>query len=160
MPNTAPIQENITAPGEMPAPQTPIINEPLPTPTPTPETSAPVEEKSFFQKLIANTQNLLNKTSEISSTIVNKTQNIAGSISNTTQNMANKIVEKTTAVSSTITNAPNMIAGQANTLIDKGIAMGGQLKDSVQNNAQNLTSNPLGAVQDIGSQIGQGAKNI
>lgn len=152
MPEANPMPDGLTGVQGVPTPQISHNTE---------ASTAPAsKQKSFFENLIAKTQNLLNKTSEISSNIVNKTQSIAGNISATTQNMANTVAEKTTAVSNTITNAPNMIAGQANTLIDKGMHMGGNLKETIQSNAQNLTSNPLGAVQNIGTQIGQGAQNI
>lgn len=81
------------------------------------------EEQGFFQKLIANTQNLLSKTGDFATSIANKTSAVAGTISNSTQNFANGVVEKTNAVSSTITSAPTMIANQAGNLIDKGVAM-------------------------------------
>lgn len=118
------------------------------------------EEQGFFQKLVANTQNLLSKTGDFATSIANKTSAVAGTISNSTQNFANGVVEKTNAVSSTITSAPTMIANQAGNLIDKGVAMWGQLKDNIQTNAQNLTSNPLSGIQNLGGQLTEGVQQI
>lgn len=116
----------------------------------------PQQEPWFFQKLVASTQNLLNKTSSV-----------ANSITSTTSNIAGKITEKTNAVAGAITSAPTMVANQATNLINKGVDMWGQLKDSIQTNAQNLAgnvqnfaSNPVGGVQNFVANPIAGVQNI
>ena len=116
----------------------------------------PQQEPWFFQKLVASTQNLLNKTTSV-----------ANSITSTTSNIAGKITEKTNAVAGAITSAPTMVANQATNLINKGVDMWGQLKDSIQTNAQNLAgnvqnfaSNPVGGVQNFVANPIAGVQNI
>ena len=116
----------------------------------------PQQEPWFFQKLVASTQNLLNKTNSVASSITSTTSNIAG-----------KITEKTNAVAGAITSAPTMVANQATNLINKGVDMWGQLKDSIQTNAQNLAgnvqnfaSNPVGGVQNFVANPIAGVQNI
>ena len=116
----------------------------------------PQQEPWFFQKLVASTQNLLNKTTSV-----------ANSITSTTSNIAGKITEKTNAVAGAITSAPTMVANQATNLINKGVDMWGQLKDSIQTNAQNLAgnvqnfaSNPVGGVQNFVTNPIAGVQNI
>ena len=116
----------------------------------------PQQEPWFFQKLVASTQNLLDKTSSV-----------ANSITSTTSNIAGKITEKTNAVAGAITSAPTMVANQATNLINKGVDMWGQLKDSIQTNAQNLAgnvqnfaSNPVGGVQNFVANPIAGVQNI
>ena len=127
----------------------------------------PQQEPWFFQKLVASTQNLLNKTSSV-----------ANSITSTTSNIAGKITEKTNAVAGAITSAPTMVANQATNLINKGVDMWGQLKDSIQTNAQNLAgnvqnfasnpvwgvqnfvANPIAGVQNIGNQVVQSGQQV
>ena len=116
----------------------------------------PQQEPWFFQKLVASTQNLLDKTTSV-----------ANSITSTTSNIAGKITEKTNAVAGVITSAPTMVANQATNLINKGVDMWGQLKDSIQTNAQNLAgnvqnfaSNPVGGVQNFVADPMAGVQNI
>ena len=127
----------------------------------------PQQESWFFQKLVASTQNLLNKTTSV-----------ANSITSTTSNIAGKITEKTNAVAGVITSAPTMVANQATNLINKGVDMWGQLKDSIQTNAQNLAgnvqnfasnsvwwvqnfvANPIAGVQNIGNQVMQSGQQV
>lgn len=127
----------------------------------------PQQELWFFQKLVASTQNLLNKTTSV-----------ANSITSTTSNIAGKITENTNAVAGVITSAPTMVANQATHLINKGVDMWGQLKDSIQANAQNLAgnvqnfasnpvwgvqnfvANPVAGVQNIGNQVMQSGQQV
>lgn len=127
----------------------------------------PQQEPWFFQKLVASTQNLLDKTTSV-----------ANSITSTTSNIAGKITEKTNAVAGAITSAPTMVANQATNLINKGVDMWGQLKDSIQTNAQNLAgnvqnfasnpvwwvqnfvANPIAGVQNIGNQVMQSGQQV
>ena len=127
----------------------------------------PQQEPWFFQKLVASTQNLLDKTTSV-----------ANSITSTTSNIAGKITEKTNAVAGAITSAPTMVANQATNLINKGVDMWWQLKDSIQTNAQNLAgnvqnfasnpvwgvqnfvANPIAGVQNIGNQVMQSGQQV
>lgn len=131
------------------------------------EQQVPQQEPWFFQKLVASTQNLLDKTTSV-----------ANSITSTTSNIAGKITEKTNAVAGAITSAPTMVANQATNLINKGVDMWGQLKDSIQANAQNLAgnvqnfasnpvwgvqnfvANPIAGVQNLGNQVMQSGQQV
>lgn len=136
------------------------------------------KEPSFFEKLVATTQGLLNKTQEVANNIVEKTTNFTNTVVNTTQAVSNKIVTTTWNLAQTVASAPTKVADTVQWVADKTqeitsniVASGKDLWTGivsttqntiawVKNTTVNIVNNPVGTVQNTVSQVASGAQNL
>jgi hypothetical protein len=104
---------------------------------------------NFFSKLVNSTQNLLNKTENFATTTAQKTLNVTQTI----KDVPGKVVEKTTGFVDKGINIANQVKDTAQSTVQTGVNFGTSVTSSVTQGTQGATSNPLGAITDIGSNL-------
>lgn len=127
----------------------------------------PKKEASFFDKLVASTQNLLNKTEQFATKATEKTKQLTQSI----REAPSKVVDKTNTVIQKGVNFGEKVKNQAEQTIDKGVDFGKNLQSTMKEWAQQFKTNPIQAggnvisgaahsTAEIGKGLGWQAKEI
>lgn len=88
----------------------------------------PKKEASFFDKLVASTQNLLNKTEQFATKATEKTKQLTQSI----REAPSKVVDKTNTVIQKGVNFGEKVKNQAEHTIDKGVDFGKNLQSTMK----------------------------
>lgn len=143
-----------------PDPQTWSQN-PAPQSTPqesiTQQPSEPaLKESSFFDKLVANTQGLLNKTQELATSIADKTSTFSEGLVKTTQNVTSTVQNVSNSVISTTTNAAQTIASAPQNIANTV----GSIAEQTTNQVQNLGNQATSTAQNFANQATQGVSNL
>ena len=99
------------------------------------------KEASFFDKLVASTQNLLNKTEQFATKATEKTKQLTQSI----REAPSKVVDKTNTVIQKGVNFGEKVKNQAEHTIDKGVDFGKNLQSTMKEWAQQFKTNPIQA---------------
>lgn len=113
------------------------------------QTSFPISNPSFFEKLVSSTQNLLNKTEDFANKTAEKTKNLTQNI----REVWEKTVEKTNAVLDKGISLWEQVKSRAETTVNSGLDFGKNLKTTVTEWAQKFTENPLQAAGAIGKGV-------
>lgn len=119
---------------------------PAAAPTPTADqnnggSDIPKKEASFFDKLVASTQNLLNKTEQFATKATEKTKQLTQSI----REAPSKVVDTTNTVIQKGVNFGEKVKNQAEHTIDKGVDFGKNLQSTMKEWAQQFKTNPIQA---------------
>ena len=149
-----------------------LSSSPAAAPTPSADqnnggSDMPKKEASFFDKLVASTQNLLNKTEQFATKATEKTKQLTQSI----REAPSKVVDKTNTVIQKGVNFGEKVKNQAEHTIDKGVDFGKNLQSTMKEWAQQFKTNPIQAggnvisgaahsTVEIGKGLGWQAKEI